>query len=117
MVSTESERLVTLKELVPLHPWRTPSPPFPGNKNGQYVKIKKPILKDGRTKVFWAPKTLLRIKDYGEGIQDLKTPYEGFFEFVDNFLINNVRKWIDRLLGQIFSLPKYDASSKTYIRG
>ena len=111
MLSTMSQpRLVTLKELVPLRPWSTPTPPFPGNQNGQYVKIKKPILKDG-TMIFWAPKSLLRIEDH----EDLNTPYEGFFKFVDEFLINNVKKWIDRLLGQIFSLPKYDATSKKYI--
>lgn len=115
MVSTESEPcLVTLKELVPLHPWKTPVPPFPGNQNGQYVKIRTPILKDGAM-VFWAPRTLLRVEDH-EDNKYLKTPYEGFFEFVDEFLINNVKKWIERLLGQIFSLPKYDSSSKRYIR-
>lgn len=110
MVSSESTpRLVTLEELVPLCPWKTPAPPFPGNQKGQYVKVKKPLLRDG-TEVFWAPKRLLLNED--EDIEGLAVPFEGLFEFCDACIINNVKRWIDKLLGQIFSLPKYDVSNK-----
>lgn len=110
MVSSESTpRLVTLKDLVPLCPWKTPAPPFPGNQNGQYVKVKKPLQRGG-TKVFWAPKTVLLNED--EDIESLTFPFEGLFEFFDVCVVNNIKRWIDRLLGQIFSLPKYDVSNK-----
>ncbi|PQQ05811.1 hypothetical protein Pyn_03505 [Prunus yedoensis var. nudiflora] len=40
---------------------------------------------------------------------DVEIPYQGLFEFIDKFVISKVRLWIDRLLGEILSLPKYDA--------
>lgn len=103
--------LVALKELMPLYPWRTPAPQFPGNLNeGQYVKVK-----DGSSRVFWAPKTLQNgANDYDS--ETIEIPYQGLFEFIDKYVINNLKRWTDRLLGQIFSLPKYDYYSCRFRR-
>jgi hypothetical protein len=92
-----------LKGLMPLQPWKTPTPPFPKNQNGQYIKLKGLQIKDG-TMNFWQLKTLQNVADYS----DIVIPYEGFFEFVDNHVIKTFRRWIDKLLGEIFSLPRFD---------
>ena len=110
MVFSEKPRLVALEELVPLCPWRTQTPPFPGNQKVQYVKVKRPLIKDG-ARVFWAPRALI-FGNEDEDIKGLRIPFEGLFEFVCESVINYVKKWVDRLLGQIFSLPKCDVSNK-----
>ncbi|CAB4296107.1 unnamed protein product [Prunus armeniaca] len=102
-----SPSFMTLKELVPLQPWKTPPPPFSQSRCGKYTKVKDPIPKDGARVVFWAPKT--RQRDADDDDIDVEIPYQGLFEFIDKFVISKVRLWIDRLLGEILCLPKYDA--------
>lgn len=107
MVPTESPRLVPLKQLMPLYPWKTAAPPFPENQHEQYMKVK-----DG-DRVFWAPKRML---NHGANDSDMEIPYEGVFEFIDKCIVKNVKRWIDRLVGEIFGLPKYDPCKNRFRR-
>lgn len=111
--SRSTPSLVPLKELMPLQPWRTPAPPFPGNLNkGQYVKVK-----DGSSsRVFWAPKASQSGANDYDHSEIIEIPYQGLFEFIDKCVINNLKRWTDRVLGQIFSLPKYDYYNTTFRR-
>lgn len=107
MVRTESPRLVPLKQLMPLYPWRTPSPPFAENQNGQYMKVKH------GEKVFWASK---RMPNHEDNDSDMEIPYEGVFEFIDRCVVRNVKRWIDKLVGEIFGLPRYDPCKNRFRR-
>lgn len=91
-----------MKDLLPLQPWKTPSPSFPyQNQNGQYVKLKKPLVRDG-TRVFWQ----VRMMQNEDDDLDIDIPYKGVFEFIDKWVIKTIRVWVDWLFGEIFSLPK-----------
>lgn len=111
----ESPSLTSLKELIPLQPWRTPAPPFPQNPYDQYMKVKEPIIKDGAT-VYWAPRSSIlksECDDDDDDVTNVKIPHEGFFDFIDKWVINKAHQWVDRAFGELFSLPKYDPHRTT----
>ncbi|KAM1246089.1 hypothetical protein ACFX2J_042201 [Malus domestica] len=98
-----SPSLLALKELILLKPWKTP--PSPPLSHCQYEKYMK--VKDG-SRVYRAPKTTLH-NEKNNDIINVEIPYEGLFEFVDKFVVKKVTVLIERVLGEILSLPKYDA--------
>lgn len=108
--------LVPLKELMPLYPWRTPTPSFPNNLNkSQYMKLKEPFAEAvGPPRVFWQPKAL-HDGDKSD-LEIMKIPYQGLFEFIDRCVIKYLKRLIDRLLGQVFGLPKYDHYNSRFRR-
>jgi hypothetical protein len=64
----------------------------------QYVKLKKPIVKDGVT-IYWLPKSLVtEVED-----PEIVIPYQGIFEFIDRHVVKAVKRWIDKLVGQVSS--------------
>lgn len=84
-----------LRDLMPLQPWKTPAPPFnKKHQNGQYIKLKEPLVTEDGSRVFWQPKTMQKEADD----LDIEIPYDGVFEFFDKSVIKTVRRWIDRLL-------------------
>ena len=79
MALSESPCLVTLEELIPLRPWKTQTPPFPGNQKARYVKVKEPLLKDG-ARVFWVQqKSVVFGSEDHEDIEGLRIPFLGLF--------------------------------------
>ena len=74
----EAPTLTTLKDLVPLSPWKTPLPPFSTTRSLVYIKVKEPLLKDG-VRVYWEAMTVLHKQDDD---LDFLIPYGGLFEFI-----------------------------------
>ena len=105
----ESPSLTSLKELIPLQPWRTPPPPFRQNPYDQYVKVKEPRIENGE-RVYWVAKATV---EDDEDVGNIRIPHEGFFDFIDRWVIKKVHQWIDKRLGELLSLPKYDPYHKT----
>jgi hypothetical protein len=97
-LSKKQPKLIQLKDLMPLRPWKTPSLPLSELKGVQYVKLKKPIVKDGVT-IYWLPKSLvMEVED-----PEIVIPYQGIFEFIDRHVVKAVKRWIDKLVGQVSS--------------
>ncbi|RXH91053.1 hypothetical protein DVH24_020076 [Malus domestica] len=92
-----SPSLLALKELILLKPWKTPPSPLCHIVN----------MENG-SRVYRAPKTMLHNEE-NDDIINVEIPYEGLFEFIDKFVVRKVRVLIERVLGEILSLPKYDA--------
>jgi hypothetical protein len=93
MVSSRKSNLTQLTDLMPLQPWKTPSPPFNENhRNVQYIKLKEPLVTEDGSKVFWQPKRLHKEVD---GL-DIEIPYVGVFESFDKGVIKTIRRWIDK---------------------
>ncbi|KAE9592658.1 hypothetical protein Lal_00029196 [Lupinus albus] len=94
--STKKPELVELRKLIPLRPWQTPPPPLTKLRGQQYMKLKKPIIKNG-VKIYWHPK--ISEEEFEEQIE---IPYAGIFEFFDK-LVGGIKRWSDKFFGQIFS--------------
>ncbi|XWS14417.1 hypothetical protein CRYUN_Cryun35bG0007900 [Craigia yunnanensis] len=101
----EALTLTTLKDLVPLSPWKTPTPPFTRSRSRLvYSKIKEPLLKDG-VRVYWEAMPVLQKEDDNV---DFEVPYGGLFEFIDKYVFKAIKRGIDRLLGELLGLPRFD---------
>lgn len=97
-VRRQQPKLVELKDMMPLCPWKTPPPPLSKLRGGQYVKLKEPIFKDG-VKVYWQPKSSAM---EAEDDPEVEIPYQGVFEFIDRHVVNVVKRWVEKLVGQVF---------------
>lgn len=94
----DEPKLIQLKDLIPLRPWMSPPLKFSELRGVQYMKLKKPIIKDG-VKVYWQPKILANEDEVQEDV----IPHQGVFEFIDTHVVNVLKRWIDKSLGQTFS--------------
>ncbi|XVF35906.1 hypothetical protein REPUB_Repub19eG0012000 [Reevesia pubescens] len=103
----ETPTLTTLKDLVPLYPWKTPTPPFSRSRSMVYSKVKEPLLKNG-VRVYWRAMPVLHKEDEDEDDMDFEGPYGGSFEFIDKYVFKAIKRWIDRLFGELLGLPKFD---------
>lgn len=88
----QQPKLIELKDLKPLCPWKTPSPPLSELRGLQYMKLKKPILKDG-VKVYWENKYLA---EEDEELQ-VVISYQGVFEFIDKHGVKVIKRFIDKV--------------------
>ncbi|KAJ1425110.1 tyrosine kinase family protein [Sesbania bispinosa] len=93
---TQQPKLIQLKDLMPLNPWKTSPLPLNKLRGGKCMKLKEPIFKDG-VKVYWQHKFLEK------EVEDLEfeVPYEGVFKFINKHVVNVIKKWINKL-GQVF---------------
>ncbi|KAJ1424190.1 tyrosine kinase family protein [Sesbania bispinosa] len=92
----QQPKLIQLKDLMPLYPWKTSPLPLSKLRGGQYMKLKEPIFKDG-VKVYWQHKYL---EEEAEDLE-FEIPYEGVFKFIDRHVVNVIKKWIHKL-GHVF---------------
>ncbi|KAK7283761.1 hypothetical protein RIF29_13507 [Crotalaria pallida] len=96
---TQQHELIELKNLMPLSPWNSQPQPLRKLKERQYVKLKKPILRDGVI-VYWQPKI---VEKEAEDLE-FEYPYVGLFEFIDRYIVDVIKRWTDKLLGPILSI-------------
>lgn len=52
MDEAKRSKYISLKDLASLPPQKSATPPYPGNMKTRYVKVKKPLFKDG-IRVYW----------------------------------------------------------------
>ncbi|KAJ1425111.1 hypothetical protein SESBI_11226 [Sesbania bispinosa] len=83
---TQQPKLIQLKDLMPLYPWKTSPLPLSKLRGGQYMKLKEPIFKDG-VKVYWQHKVL---EKEAEDLE-FEVPYEGVFKFIDRHVVNVIK--------------------------
>ncbi|EOY15133.1 Exopolysaccharide phosphotransferase SCO6021, putative [Theobroma cacao] len=102
----EAPTLTSLNDLVPLYPWKTPTPPFSRSRSMAYSKIKEPLLVKDGVRVYWQAVPGLRKDDHGD--MDFEVPCGGLFEFIDKYVFKAIRRWIDRLFGELLGLPKFE---------
>jgi hypothetical protein len=94
----QQPKLIQLKDLRPLRPWKTPPLALKELRGMQYVKLKKPVFKDG-VQVYWLPKYLSNEVEEPEA----EIPYQGVFEFIDRHFVSVIKRWIDKFVGQVSS--------------
>ncbi|XVE56216.1 hypothetical protein DITRI_Ditri03aG0219900 [Diplodiscus trichospermus] len=103
LLKYETPTLITLKDLVPLSPWKTSTPPFCRSCCPIYIKIKEPLLKDGVT-VYWQAMAVHREADD----IDFEVPCGGLFKIIDKHVFKAIRWWVDKMFGELFGLAKFD---------
>ncbi|RHN77661.1 hypothetical protein MtrunA17_Chr1g0157161 [Medicago truncatula] len=92
-ISKEKPKLISLKDLMPLRPWNSPPLPLSELRGRQYMKLKKPIFKDG-VEVYWLPKILANEDEVPETV----IPFQGVFKFIDRHVLTVVKRWIGKIV-------------------
>lgn len=102
-ISDDPPTLMPLKDLIELQPWKTPTPPFSKSHSMYRKQSGDRLLRRGTTGTSNG-------REVGEEDHlDFEIPYEGIFEFIDKYVVKKIRKLIDRFLGEVLGLAKYDA--------
>jgi len=94
----DQPKLIQLKDLMQLRPWMPPPLQFSELRGVQYMKLKKQIIKDG-VEIYWQAKIIANEDEVHEDV----IPCYGVFEFIDRHVVNVIKRWVDKFVGQTFN--------------
>lgn len=101
MSSNEPVKLTSLKDL---------QPPLSRSKllKQRYVKIKEPRFSNG-VRVYWELQNPKHEEEEDDDSRE-NVPCEGFFEFVNENIVQCLKRWVDGVFGPLLGLSKHDDS-------